>query len=246
MVVPLGGCFSRLPPLCEPLRGRGFRSGVGEGEDLLGDGVPAVFAGDACLAVLSHAAATGGVAGKFEEGLREGGGVVRRYEQAVFAVVHDFGEVADAAGDDRQAGGVVFVDFQRREVEVVLRRVGGGGDVDLAEGGGNVGGGDAAADVGVGSEAAGGKVGFEVCPAGAVADDVQARGGVFGVDAGEGFDQERQAVPGFEGAEEADVDVVVVARGVFTRCGELMLPGTSTLARRWGKRSHSSAATLHK
>ena len=172
-----------------------------------------MFAGNADAAGVAEVGAVRGVAGEGEDGVGECLWVVRRHEQAVFAVVHDFGEVADAAGDDGESGGVVFVDFQRREVEVVLRRVGGGGDVDLAEGGGNVGGGDAAADVGVGSEAAGGKVGFEVCPAGAVADDVQARGGVFGVDAGEGFDQERQAVPGFEGAEEADAGLSVAAGG---------------------------------
>ena len=114
--------------------------------------------------------------------------------------------MAHAGGHHRQFGSQVLVDLQGREIEVVLGRVGGRGNVHLRQQSRNLMRLHGAGEAAVLQQAKGCERRLHVGAAGAVTHHQQPGLREAPVQACEGLHQQRQAMPGFQRAQKADDD----------------------------------------
>ena len=115
-----------------PFPGR-FVAGTPHRQDTPRHLFPTVVGHDLGACPFAQATAQVGVVVQRDQFVGQIGGVAGIGDEAGFAVDDHLFDLSDAAGDDGQSGGHVFIELERREVEVVQVRVGRGGYVHASQ-----------------------------------------------------------------------------------------------------------------
>src|SRR5699024_3942182 len=199
---------------CGSCRGRSCRhpaghGGLQPGEHPAAADPPVVLAHGAVAGGRGQAGPAGGVVGERVERAGERGHVPGLDQHAQLAVLEQRRDGADRGGDHRQAGGEVLVDLQRGEV-VLAGGVRGGRDVEAVQELGHVLGGDGPVEADPLRDPELGGEELELLLLRPGAADVQLEP-LIG--ACQGVQQQVGAVPGLEGAHEADPHRGVRRRG---------------------------------
>ena len=183
---------------------------------------------NAGAAPLAHGPAFGRVFEQAGQGGGKGVWIAGGHQQAIDTIEHHGIEVAHTGGYHRQFGGQILVDLERREIEVLLLRVGGGGNVHARQQGRHLAGLHGAGELAVTQQSLGGEGRFHVDALRTITHHQQPCAGVLAVQAGKGVHQHRQAMPGLERAQKADDGFVLAGSGL---CVAGLTPGRAVVVR---------------